>query len=63
MIAGEGIVGIALALLAVFGIDKALDLSAKFGIPSYVSNIGGIVLFAVIIFTLLKFTILKKRSK
>ena len=63
MIAGEGIVGIALALLAVFGVDKALDLSAKFGISPAVSNIGGIVLFAVIIFTLLKFTILKKRSK
>ena len=32
-----------LALLAVFGLDQALDLSAKFGISPLVSNIGGIV--------------------
>lgn len=63
MIAGEGLIGIALALLAVFGADKALDLSQKLGIPSAVSNIGGIVLFAVIILTVLKFTVWKKRDK
>ncbi len=63
MIAGEGLVGIALALLAVFGADKALDLSEKLGIPSAVSDIGGIVLFAVIILTVLKFTVWKKRDK
>ena len=56
MIAGEGLVGILLALLAVFGVDKAIDLSAKL-------NIGGLVLFAVIILTVLKFTVWKKRSK
>ena len=63
MIAGEGIVGIILALLAVFGIDSMLDLSAKFGIPAAFSQIGSLVLFAVIIFTVLKFSLLKKRSK
>lgn len=63
MIAGEGLVGILLALLAVFGVDSALDLSAKLGIPAVVSNIGGLVLFAVIILTLLKFTVWKKRGK
>ncbi len=63
MIAGEGLVGILLALLAVFGADKALDLSAKLGIPAFVSDIGGIVLFAIIILTVLKFTIFKKRDK
>ena len=61
MIAGEGLVGIALALLAVFGIDKMVDLSKY--IPATVSNIGGIVLFAVIILTLLKFSLWKKREK
>ena len=61
MIAGEGLVGILLALLAVFGIDSALDLSARFGISKTVSDIGGIVLFAIIIFTVLKFSLLKKR--
>ncbi len=63
MIAGEGLVGILLALLAVFGIDSALDLSAKLGIPTVVSNVGGIVLFAVIILTVLKFSLWKKRDK
>ncbi len=61
MIAGEGLVGIALALLAVFGVSELIDLS-KF-IPATASNIGGIVLFGVIILTLLKFTVWKKRSK
>ncbi|MBQ7045854.1 MAG: oligopeptide transporter, OPT family [Clostridia bacterium] len=63
MIAGEGLVGIVLALLAVFGVDKVFDLSAKLGIPSYVSDIGGIVLFAIIILTVLKFSLFKKRNK
>ncbi len=63
MIAGEGLVGILLALLAVFGLDSALDLGSRLGIPATVSQIGGIVLLGVIILTLLKFTIWKKRSK
>ena len=62
-IAGEGLIGILLALLAVFGVDSALDLSAKFGIPQIVSDIGGLVLFAVIILTVLKFSLWKKRDK
>ena len=60
MIAGEGLVGIILALLAVAGIDKIIDLSAY--IPTSFANIGGIVLFGIIILTLLKFTIWKKRE-
>ncbi|MBQ6717341.1 MAG: oligopeptide transporter, OPT family [Clostridia bacterium] len=63
MIAGEGLVGILLALLAVVGADKMFDLSVKLGIPAVVSDIGGIVLFAVIILIVLKFTVWKKRDK
>ena len=63
MIAGEGLVGIVLALLAVFGVDKALNLSAKLGIPTAVSDLGGLLLFALIILTVLKFTVWKKRDK
>lgn len=63
MIAGEGLVGILLALLAVFGVDKAIDLSSKLGIPSAVMDIGGLVLFGIIILTVLKFSLWKKRSK
>ena len=61
MIAGEGLVGIALALLAVFGVSEMIDLSGK--IPPVVSDLGGLALFAVIILTVLKFTVWKKRNK
>lgn len=60
MIAGEGLVGIVLALFAIFGIDKLLDLSGY--VPSTVSQIGGLVLFGIIILTLLRFTVWKKRE-
>lgn len=63
MIAGEGLVGILLAVLAVFGVGDALNLSARFGISKTVSDIGGLVLFAIIIFTVLKFSLFKKRVK
>ena len=63
MIAGEGLVGILLALLAVFGVDKFVDLGSRFNIPAPVLTIGGLVLFAVIIFTVLKFSLWKKRDK
>ena len=61
MIAGEGLVGIALAVLAVFGVGELIDLSKY--IPTTASNIGGLVLFAIIILTLMKFTVWKKRAK
>ena len=62
MIAGEGIVGIILALLAVFGIDKVIDISAVLGIPTPVANIGGLLLFAITVMTVLKFSLWKKRT-
>jgi len=63
MIAGEGIVGILLALFAIFGIDKAIDISGKLGLSASVSNIGSLVLFALIILSVLKFSVWKKRNK
>lgn len=65
MIAGEGLVGIVLAILAITGIDKIFNLSELINgaVPEFVYKIGGIVLFAIIILTLLKFTVWKKRSK
>ena len=62
MIAGEGLVGILLALLAVFGVVSLIDLSAGLGISPIVSNVGGLVLFAIIILTVLKFSVWKKRK-
>ena len=62
MIAGEGLVGILLALLAVFGLDKAFDLSARFGLSPIFMNIGGVVLFAIIILSVLKFSLWRKNK-
>ena len=63
MIAGEGLVGILLALFAVFGIDKMINFSSMLGIPQIVMDIGGIVLLALIVVTILKFSLWKKRNK
>ena len=63
MIAGEGLVGILLALLAVFGVSDAIDLSAKLNLPPVVSNIGSLVVFALMILTVLKFSLWKKVKK
>ena len=62
MIAGEGLVGILLALFAIFGLDQVIDLSKVLNMPAAVSNIGSLVLFALIIVSLLKFSIWKKRK-
>ncbi|MGN0432268.1 MAG: OPT family oligopeptide transporter [Lachnospiraceae bacterium] len=62
MIAGEGLVGILLALLAVFGIDQMIDLSQYIQLPAAVSTIGSLVVFALVILSLLKFSIWKKRK-
>ncbi len=66
MIAGEGIIGIVLALFAIFGIDKLIDLSgtmANIGVGSGLTNILSLILFALIILSLLKFSLFKKRDK
>ena len=63
MIAGEGLVGILLALFAVFGIDSVLDISGKLGFSNTVSTVLSLVLFALIIASLLMFSVFKKRKK
>ncbi len=63
MIAGEGIVGILLALFAVFGIDKAIDISGKLGFSAPVANIASLIVFALVILSVLKFSVFKKRNK
>lgn len=54
MIAGEGLVGILLAILAVCGVS--MDLSGTLNL----GNIGGLVLMVVMILCLLKFSLWKK---
>ena len=60
MIAGEGLVGIILALLAVIGANEVLDLSGLISLPAPLYNIGSLALFGLIILTMLKFTLFKK---
>ena len=62
MIAGEGLVGILLAVLAVLGIDKIFDISGLLNLPAAVSQIGSLVVFALIIVCLLAFSVWKKRK-
>lgn len=62
MIAGEGLIGIVLAILAVFGLDKMLDISGILNLSDTAASIGSIVVFALVILSLLKFSIFKKRK-
>ena len=63
MIAGEGLVGILLAILAIFNVSSLLDLSGILNLPPVVSNIGSLVVFALLILCLLKFSLWKKEKK
>ncbi len=63
MIAGEGLVGILLALLAVCQVSDFLDLSGVIALPEWASSIGSLVIFALIILCFLKFGVLKKTDK
>ncbi len=62
MIAGEGLVGILLAVLAVFGVGEMLDISGVLKLPTWASNIGSLIVLALIILSVLKFSIWKKRK-
>lgn len=61
MIAGEGLVGILLALLSVFGIANLFDFSSF--VPEMIYNNGGLVLLLVVVFTVFNFTKVKKGEK
>ena len=56
MIAGEGLVGILLAIFAVVGISLDMSGVVKLG------NIGGVVLMIIMILSLLKFSIWRKKK-
>ena len=61
MIAGEGLVGILLALLSVFGIANLFDFSSF--VPETIYNNGGLVLLLVVVYTVFNFTKVKKGEK
>ncbi len=62
MIAGEGLVGILLAVFAVFGIDKRVDLSEYVGVPTAVGNVISLGVLALMVLSVLKFSLWKKRK-
>ncbi len=59
MIAGEGLVGILLAILAVVNVADKIDLSGSFT----TGIVGGIVLMVVMILCILKFSLWSKNGK
>ena len=63
MIAGEGLIGILLALFAVFGIDKVIDISGFINLPTWVSNILSLVVFGLVILCVMKFSYWKKSNR
>ncbi len=60
MIAGEGLVGILLAILAIFGLDRVIDISGFINVSPTVSTVISLITFALIILSLLKFSVWKK---
>ncbi len=62
MIAGEGIVGIALAILAVFGVNSMIDISGILNLSTPVANALSLVVFALVVLSVLKFSVWKKRG-
>ena len=62
MIAGEGLVGILLAVLAIAGVDSVFDLSSKLGIPTAVQNVGSLIVLVLIVVCIMKFSLWRKRK-
>ena len=63
MIAGEGIIGLLLAVLAVVGVGDAIDLSSKLNLPAWGSNAGGLLMLGVVVLSFIFFGVLKKDKK
>lgn len=63
MIAGEGVIGILLALLAVVGVDGLLDISGIVPWTGVGADIASLVVFALVILSVLKFSVWKKSKK
>ncbi len=67
MIAGEGLVGILLAVLAIIPVGgkslaDVINISGILGLPDGVSKILSLVVFALVILSLLRFSVWKKRN-
>lgn len=63
MIAGEGLVGILLAFLAVFGVDQAINLSSVLNLSEATANIGSLIVFALMIWTVVAFSMKGRKTR
>ena len=63
MIAGEGLVGLLLALLAVFNVADMIDISKYIPLSESAAKLSSLAVFAVLILIVLKFSLWRKRSR
>lgn len=63
MIAGEGLVGILLALLAVFNVADMIDISKYIPLSESAAKLSSLAVFAVLILIVLKFSLWRKRNR
>ena len=62
MIAGEGLVGIVLAILAVIGVSDKINMAGVLNLSAGAGNIASAVVFAVMILLVFKFTLGGKKN-
>lgn len=60
LIAGEGLMGILLAVFAVIGIEKYIDISSKINLPNSLLSFESVVIFLLIIGSLILFSTKKE---
>lgn len=63
MIAGEGLVGILLAIFAIAKWNTVIDLSTRINLSPLAENIGSLIVFALIVLSLIKFSLGKSQKK
>jgi putative OPT family oligopeptide transporter len=63
MIAGEGLVGILLAVFAVLGVADMMDLSKRLSLSPAAGRIGSLIVFILMILTVIRFTSGKKKAE
>ena len=62
MIAGEGLIGILLAVFAIAGIDKVIDISGMLGLGEVGGSIASAAVFGLVILSLVAFSLKKKKN-
>lgn len=63
MIAGEGLIGVLLAVLAIIGVSEAIDCSQAMELSPVIRSVGSLVVFGLVVWSLLRFSVWKKRKE